>query len=175
MNVIIKAKNFDLSSDLEEMIPVKLEKFSSEIDPQYNVQVTFEERQLQFRIEIIFRSNGMFIKEELREKTPYRAFTKALKKLEKKMHRINYKQSLRHHEEIHDFFDVELSSSEDKQQPHITRRKEFAFKPMMEDEAMLQMELLGHEFFMFFNAETNSMCLLYKRKDGHYGLIESAG
>lgn len=56
----------------------------------------------------------------------------------------------------------------------IVKRKVFEMKPMFEDEAILQMEMLGHDFFMFFNADTGKMCMLYKRKDGNYGLIEEA-
>ena len=54
----------------------------------------------------------------------------------------------------------------------IVKRKIFEMKPMFEDEAILQMEMLGHSSFMFFNAKIEKMCLLYKRKDGNYGLIE---
>lgn len=56
----------------------------------------------------------------------------------------------------------------------IVKRKIFEMKPMYEDEAILQMEMLGHSSFMFYNAATGKMCLLYKRKDGNYGLIEEA-
>ena len=56
----------------------------------------------------------------------------------------------------------------------IVKRKTFEMKPMYEDEAILQMEMLGHSSFMFYNAAIAKMCLLYKRKDGNYGLIEEA-
>lgn len=54
----------------------------------------------------------------------------------------------------------------------IVKRKVFEMKPMYEDEAILQMNMLGHSSFMFFNAKIEKMCLLYLRKDGMYGLIE---
>ena len=56
----------------------------------------------------------------------------------------------------------------------IVKRKVFEMKPMFEDEAILQMGMLGHSSFMFYNAAIDKMCLLYKRKDGNYGLIEEA-
>lgn len=55
----------------------------------------------------------------------------------------------------------------------IVKRKHFEMKPMHEEEAVLQMNMLGHDFFMFFNASIEKMCLLYKRKDGQYGIIIS--
>lgn len=56
----------------------------------------------------------------------------------------------------------------------IVKRKKFEMKPMFEEEAILQMEMLGHSSFMFFNAAIEKMCLVYKRKDNNYGLIEEA-
>ena len=57
-------------------------------------------------------------------------------------------------------------------EPQIVKRKKIESKPMSEDEALLQMELLGHEFFLYKDADTNHACVVYKRNDGNYGLIE---
>ncbi|MFS8583140.1 MAG: sigma 54 modulation/S30EA ribosomal C-terminal domain-containing protein, partial [Limnochordales bacterium] len=59
-------------------------------------------------------------------------------------------------------------------EPRVVRVKRFAFKPMTVDEAILQMELLGHDFFVFTDAETDEVNVLYRRRDGNYGLIEPA-
>ena len=56
--------------------------------------------------------------------------------------------------------------------PRIVRTKRFALKPMSTDEAVMQMELLGHSFFVFRNATTQEVNVVYRRKDGNYGLIE---
>lgn len=56
--------------------------------------------------------------------------------------------------------------------PHIVRVKRFSMKPMSVEEAMLQLELLGHSFFVFTNAETDRINVIYARKDGNFGLIE---
>lgn len=62
---------------------------------------------------------------------------------------------------------------ESEEEPgHIIRRKSFSIRPMHEEEAVEQMELLGHDFFVFQNAETNSTNVIYKRKDGNYGLLQ---
>ena len=55
----------------------------------------------------------------------------------------------------------------------IIKRKKVDMKPMSEEEAMLQLDLLGHDFFVFYNIDTDSACILYKRKDGYYGLIDT--
>jgi putative sigma-54 modulation protein len=64
------------------------------------------------------------------------------------------------------------SVTAEEETPRIMRTKRFAYKPMPVDEAVLQMNLLGHNFFVFANAETDLVNVVYKRKDGNYGLIE---
>ena len=66
-----------------------------------------------------------------------------------------------------------MPAEEEKTEGVIVKRKVFNLKPMYEEEAILQIELLGHPSFMFLNAETEKICLLYKRKDGNYGIIET--
>lgn len=174
MKLQITAKNTELSNDLEEAIQGKLSEFSEFIDTNKTVQVKVEEVKLQYRMEIMFSSNGMYIKADVREKSIKRALNRALDKIERKIDKIHYKQSIQFSEEYGRLSEYTEDDEQDNK-PVITRRKEFAIKPMTEDEAMLQMELLGHEFFMFFNADVDSMCLLYKRKDGNFGMIESRG
>lgn len=174
MNLHIVARNFELTNDLREQVAYKLEQFAPFIDEEHRVHVIFEEKDLTCKIEILFHFDGMFIKEELRDKSPQRALNRAIKKLQSKLGKIENKRQDRYTQEFHSFLSSLKPSLEPQEvKPHITRRKSFNIKPMSEEEAVLQMELLSHEFFMFFNAETNGMCLLYKRKDGNYGFIES--
>jgi len=69
--------------------------------------------------------------------------------------------------------DREIASDLEEEEPKIVRTKVVEAKPMTEDEAIMQMELLGHDFFVFTHAETSAMNVLYRRGDGNYGLIES--
>ncbi|NLY67761.1 MAG: ribosome-associated translation inhibitor RaiA, partial [Tissierellia bacterium] len=69
-------------------------------------------------------------------------------------------------------FENVMPLEEEKERPRIVRTKRFAMKPMSAEEAVLQMELLGHNFFVFRNAESEEVSVVYKRKDGNYGLIE---
>ncbi|MBQ5986952.1 MAG: sigma 54 modulation/S30EA ribosomal C-terminal domain-containing protein, partial [Clostridia bacterium] len=69
--------------------------------------------------------------------------------------------------------DLPIEDDEDEDDgPRIVRVKQFSVKPMSEEEAMLQIELLGHAFYVFRNVDTNEINVLYKRKDGNFGLIE---
>ena len=69
-------------------------------------------------------------------------------------------------------FEFELAENEDIDET-IVRRKKIDTKPMDEEEAILEMELLGHDFFVFKNTNTESVCVVYKRKSGDYGIIET--
>lgn len=67
---------------------------------------------------------------------------------------------------------VALPEEEAADEPRIIRRKSFEISPMDADEAVLQMEMLGHSFLLYLDMETDKVCVVYKRKDGNYGLIE---
>ena len=96
-------------------------------------------------------------------------------KLEKQVQRYRTRQDRRRHtgEVIADYAPVAPEEPE-AFTPRIVRTKKFAIRPMSEEEAMLQMEMLGHSFFVFENADTGEVNVLYVRKDGNYGLIERA-
>jgi len=172
MKLQITAKNMEVTQDIENIIEEKLKEFSPYIDPAKSVQVKIEEVKLDYRMEILFSFNGMFIKADVKDKNLKRALNRAINKIERKIEKIEYKQSIQFSMELGRMMKEE-EVEDDPNKKRVTRRKCFSIKPMTEDEAILQMELLGHEFFMFFNGDIESMCLIYKRKDGQYGLIES--
>ena len=70
-------------------------------------------------------------------------------------------------------FDYEIDTNDEDAKEKIVKRKNIEMKPMDEEEAILEMELLGHNFFVYKDMDTNKVCVLYKRKDGNYGLIET--
>ena len=68
---------------------------------------------------------------------------------------------------------AEIAEPEEKENSKILKRKSIEVKPMSEEEAILQMELLGHQFYIYKDADTNKPAVVYKRKDGNYGVLES--
>ena len=70
-------------------------------------------------------------------------------------------------------FDLSFEETKEEEESSVVKRKVIEMKPMSEEEAILQMELLGHEFFVFRNVETGEIDILYMRKDGNYGIIET--
>lgn len=171
MKLSITARNFELTQGLKDAIEKKMKKFQKFVDESQRVQVTMEVHRNYQKIEIMFYLDGTFIKEEVKEEDLYTALDVAVDNLKYKLSKFAYKRC--HKECGKNSLEALPNYEEVEEQPiPVIKRKRFNMKPMFEEEAILQMEMLGHEFFMFFNAETETMCLLYKRKDGNYGLIE---
>ena len=100
----------------------------------------------------------------------YASIDNVIAKLEKQIHRhkTRLEKSLRYDDASPEYDDYD----DEDEGPHIVRVKRFSMKPMSVEEAMLQLELLGHSFFVFTNAETDRINVIYARKDGNFGLIE---
>ena len=97
-----------------------------------------------------------------------REITKTNQKAKNKISKEKFRRIIR----FPDFYPAEVSDDEEPSTAKIVKTKNFNVKPMSEEEAVLQMELIGHSFFVFQDAETNHVNVVYKRKDGNYGLIE---
>ena len=106
----------------------------------------------------------------------YASMDNVLDKLEKQIlrHRTRLEKSLRSGAFKHEqpLYSDSYDEYDEEEGPRIVRVKRFHIKPMDEEEAMLQAELLGHAFYVFLNADTNAINVIYKRKDGNYGIIE---
>ena len=102
----------------------------------------------------------------------YASIDLVIEKLERQIRKNKTRIKERKTKEI-PMLDFELDSKEEESQTTIVKRKVIEMKPMDEEEAVLQMELLGHEFFGFQDGRTGTISVLYKRKDGNYGIIET--
>ena len=121
------------------------------------------------RVEVTIQTKGYFLRAEESHSDLYAAIDLIIDKLERQFRK--YKTKLldkSRQENIQDSFDIEEAVEEE-----IVKRKKIYLKPMDEEEAIMQMELLGHTFFVFKNIETDTICVIYKRHDGNYGLIET--
>ncbi|MBP1308755.1 putative sigma-54 modulation protein [Paenibacillus sp. 1182] len=175
MNVQLIAKNFELTKGIRDAINKRLEKLENFIEKTTPIRITMETFKYGQKIEVMFNLHGSFVKSEETNEDLYVAIDMATDKLVKKLGKLARK----HNDQRHNSqpFNRELLNEdchcETEERRQITKRKKFTMKPMMEEEAVLQMKMLGHETFMFFNGATQRMCLLYQRKDGNYGIIES--
>ncbi|SHK22555.1 ribosome hibernation-promoting factor, HPF/YfiA family [Hespellia stercorisuis] len=175
MNFIISGKNIDVTPGLKDTIESKLGKLERYFTPETEIIVTLSVEKERQKIEVtipvkgnIIRSeqvsNDMYVSIDLVEEVIERQLRKYKNKLVAKNQGIgtsNFKQEF-----------VDAEDNTDESEIKIVRTKRFGIKPMYPEDACIQMELLGHTFFVFFNAETEDVNVVYKRKDGSYGLIE---
>lgn len=172
MNYIISGKNIEVTDGLKTAIYDKLGRLEKYFTDDTDVQITFSVEKERQKIEVTIPMKGHIIRAEQASEDMYvsidmveevieRQITRYKKKILDKEQNSAYIQS--------DFFDVD---DEDDEEVKIIRSKKFAVKPMYPEDACIQMELLGHSFFVFRNAETDEVNVVYKRKGNTYGLIE---
>lgn len=126
-------------------------------------------------IEVTINLPGTILRAEESSDDMYASIDKAVDVLESAIRKYKTKLQKRYQNgETIRFENIQPlpQESQDTNKPKIVKTKKFAMKPMNTEEAILQMELLRHNFFMFMNAETDEVNVIYKRKDGNYGLIE---
>ncbi|MBR3271611.1 MAG: ribosome-associated translation inhibitor RaiA [Clostridia bacterium] len=173
MRISISGKNLEISSYMREVAEKKLSKLDRYFPQDTEAQVTLSVEKNRHIVEVTIPHGGRLIRAEETSTDMYASLDNVLDKLEKQIvhNRTRLAKSLRQDA----FIDLPPVEDEDEENgPRIVRFKSFPFKPMSEEEAMLQIELLGHAFFVFENAETGDVNVLYKRKDGNFGLIEPA-
>lgn len=171
MRFTITGKNITLTDALKNTVEKKLSKLDKYFNPNVEVHATLSVQKNNQIIEVTIPFNGIILRGEESTQDMYTSIDNVLEKLEKQI----IKHKTRIERQVHDgtirFKDLPAYEEADNE-PKIVRTKRFAMKPMDAEEAVLQMELLGHSFFVFKDAESNEVNVVYKRKDGNYGLIE---
>ena len=173
MRITISGKNIEVTQGLKEAIYDKLEKLDKYFTPETEAIVTLSVEKNRQKIEVtvpikgsVIRaeevSDDMYVSIDLVEEVIERQLLKYRKKLIDKHQESGYLQE-EFTETVDDFDENEI---------RIIRTKKFGMKPMFPEDACIQMELLGHSFFVFVNAETNQVNVVYKRKGDTYGIIE---
>jgi len=173
MKYIFSGKNIDLSSSLKQHATKKLSKIEKFFKPETECHLTFTVEKSRHIFEATIISKGLFIRAEETTGDMYASIDAVIDKLERQIRKNKTKLGRRIHQEafIPDNFEID-EPIEEENSFKIMKSKRFAIKPMSVEEAILQMNLLGHNFFVFSNSETEEVNVVYKRKDGNYGLIE---
>ncbi|MBO4921802.1 MAG: ribosome-associated translation inhibitor RaiA [Lachnospiraceae bacterium] len=171
MRYIITGKNIDVTEGLKNAIYEKIGKLEKYFKPDTEVHATFSVQKDRHKIEVTIPIKGTIIRAEEESTDMYvsidlveEIIERQIKKYKSKI--VDAKQSA---SSLSDSFAAEPA---DEEEIVITRTKKFAMKPMDPEEACIEMELTGHNFFVFRNSETDEVNVVYKRKGNTYGLIE---
>lgn len=174
MNFIISGKNIDVTPGLKSCIEQKLGKLERYFTPETEIIVTLSVEKERQKIEVTIPVKGHIIRSEQSSNDMYVSIDLVEEVIERQLRKYKNKLVARNQEGSNfkqELFESEDTSSEDDE-IKIIRTKRFGIKPMFPEDACIQMDLLGHDFYVFFNAETEEVNVVYKRKNGTFGLIE---
>lgn len=193
VRVTVKGKNIQVTPALREYAEKRVAKLAKYFQWRQDVQVEVMlsvERDTQIA-EITYHLGGLLMRGESRSKDLYASIDEASAKIERQVKKYKNKIQQWEHKTLRTGdgagqavgqgdgqvgagtgASLAPALDDDEDRPKVVRTKRFGIKPMDVEEAIMQMELLGHDFFVFANSHTDEVNVLYKRKDGHYGLIE---
>lgn len=175
MKLNLSARNMSIGKQLEQRIETKLGKldryFGEEAEAEVKLRTEGEDKYIEITIRVQkhlyraeSRADDVFTALDLVLSNMERQIRKQKSKIEKRIRDYAYMKEALKNEAV--------TFDEKEEDTQILRKKSFALTAITPDEAALQMEMLGHTFHLFLHAETGKVALIYKRKDGHYGLIE---
>lgn len=172
MRFIITGRNIDITEGLKSAVEEKLGKLDRFFAPETEVNVTLSVEKERQKIEVTIPVKGNIIRSEQVSSDMYVSIDLVEEVIERQLKK--YKNKLIDKKHGREGFSAEYLEKEYEEDDSvkIVRTKRFAVKPMDPEEACVQMELLGHNFFVFFNSETEEVNVVYKRKGNTYGLIE---
>lgn len=174
MKFIIIGKNIEVTGGLKAAVEDKIGKLEKYFTPDTEVHVTLSVEKDAQKIEVTIPVKGNIIRSEQVSSDMYVSIDLVEEIIERQLKKYKTK-IIDKKQEATSYFKQEFIEDEtdDDEDIKIVRTKKFDIKPMYPEDACVQMELLGHSFFVFVNAETDEVNVVYKRKGGTYGLIEA--
>src|SRR5690625_1282151 len=182
MKYNIRGENIEVTGAIRDYVEKKINKLERYFDtpPTSEVHVNLSVYNDEQQIEVTIPMTNLLLRAEEQHNDLYAAIDLVVDKLERQIRKHKTKVNRKFRQKgapKHIFAELEQEANnrkEDDNEIEIVRTKRFNLKPMDSEEAILQMDMLGHAFFVFTNAETDATNVVYKRKDGKYGLIEKA-
>lgn len=174
MQLNFAGKNVEVTQALKDVTEKKLGKLEKYFQRDIIGNVTFSTEKNRKIIEVTINLPGTILRAEESSDDMYASIDRAVDILERQIRKYKSRLQKRYQNNETIRFEnvIPLPVGDDNEKSTLVRKKKFSLKPMSAEEAILQMELLRHNFFVFQDAETEDISVVYKRKDGNYGLIE---
>ncbi len=171
MEILIRGTKLEITDSMKGYVKEKLSKLDKYlVDQKAKANVLVKVHNYLQKIEVTIPLKTLILRAEEEQQDFYAAVDLVINKLERQIRKNKAKLQKRDKMSTKEFnIDDIIPIEEDER---IVKRKKIDVKPMNSDEAVLQMELLGHDFYVYKDSDTNNICVLYKRKDGGYGVIE---
>ncbi|MBF0343252.1 MAG: ribosome-associated translation inhibitor RaiA [Nitrospirae bacterium] len=171
MNITVYGRNFEVTSAIREYAESKLKKFDKILSNDFDATVTLEVEKHSHRAEVHIKAYGMIIQAESITAEMYSSIDEVLEKLDRQIVKHKEKLSSKRKGHTKDTTLTELTKHSGEPN-NVIKRKRFDMKPMPPEEAAMQMDLLDKGFYAFTNQQTGDINVIYRRKNGGYGLIE---
>lgn len=188
MQVVVKGKNIEVSEKLRSFLEGKISKLERVLPNIAEAEVELSNPRAKsadsrYVVQVTLKANGTLIRGEQAAADVYTAMDAVIEKIDRQVERFKTKRGAskekgsavaRPFELEEEFEPAEEEGEEGERQGRVVRVKRFAMKPMDVLEALAQMELLGHDFYVFYNSEIDQVSVVYRRRDGNFGVIEPA-
>ncbi len=174
MQIIFFGKNTEVTTALKEYLEKKMKRIERITDQEIAGQANFTLERGRYIVEVTLPLNGMLVRGEETNADPYASIDLVIDKLEKQVERFKKARLARKRTASAPELASEApaESPGEEEEHRVVKVKRFPLKPMTVEEAVLQMNLLGHDFFVFHNGDTMQINVVYQRRDGDYGLLE---
>lgn len=175
MRYNIRGEKVEITDAIRSYIEDKIGKLDKYFENAETIDanVVIKVRGKEQKIEITIPAMHYTLRSEESHDDLYAAIDLTVDKLERQIRKNKTKINSKIKKTVIQNFEMDLEDSFEEDDVQVLKRKKIDMKPMDEEEAMLQMNMLGHSFFVFKNVDTDSICVLYLRKDGNYGIIET--
>lgn len=172
MEILIRGKSVEITDAMKSYVKEKLSKLDKYIvDQKAKATVLVKVRSYTQKVEVTIPLKTLILRAEEEQEDFYAAVDLIINKLERQIRKNKAKLQSRNKSKTKEFNVDDLIPIEDDSE--VVKRKKIDVKPMSSEEAILQMELLGHDFYVYRDSETNAVNVVYKRKEKGYGIIES--
>ena len=177
MEIFVRGDNVKVTEAIESYIGEKLKRIEKYIGDSETVRATavINVKNHNQKVEVTIPLKTFILRAEETQDDLYAAIDIVTDKLERQIRKNKTKLQTKKMKEVsfNEFVIDEIEEDDEDSEEKIVKRKTIEVKPMSEEEAILQMELLGHQFYIFKDSETLKPAVVYKRKEGNYGIIES--
>ncbi len=172
MEILIRGKSVEITDSMKNYVKEKLSKLDKYlVDQKAKATVLVKVRSYTQKVEVTIPLKTLILRAEEEQEDFYAAVDLIINKLERQIRKNKAKLENRNKSKTKEFNVDDLIPIEENEE--IVKVKKIDIKPMSSEEAILQMNLLGHDFYMYRDSDSNTVCVLYKRKNGGYGIIES--
>lgn len=174
MKVIITSKNIKTNDYMKDTVEKKMQKLSKYFSDDISVNVMLSSEKNLEKVEATIKAKGMVFRAESKSEDIYSSIDKVVDKLASQMSRFKSKLVKKHKGQPGiKFEEWPEPPAAEAEELNVVRTKKLELVPLTVDDAIMQMELVGHNFYVFVNDETKAVNVVYKREEGDYGLLET--